>query len=73
MAPFALATRFDQAGAPQVGEVAGNPWLIGLKRALQVANADLAVAHEVQEAQAVLVGESGEKPGVQFHTDSYTP
>lgn len=67
MHPFALAAGFDEAGAAEVGEVAGNFGLVGLQGALEEADADFAVAHEVEEAQSVFVGEGGEELGVGFH------
>ena len=65
--PLALAARFDEAGAAQVSQVTGDFGLIGFECALEKADANLTFAHEVEEAEAVFVGEGREEQGVSFH------
>ena len=61
--PFAVAAGGDDAGFAQVGEVAGDLGL-GLPEDFdEVADADFAAVHEVEEAQAGGVGERGEEQG----------
>lgn len=62
--PLALAASLHEAGAAEVGEVAGDFGLIGVEGALQKTDADLALPHEMKEAEAVLVRERGEESGV---------
>ena len=65
--PFALAACFHQAGASQVSQVTRDFGLIGFESALEKADADFAFAHQVEEPEAVLVGQGGEEQGVIFH------
>jgi hypothetical protein len=59
--PLALATGAHQAGFAEVGEVAGD-FRLGLLEYLdEIADADLAIAHEVEQAEAGGIGEGGEK------------
>ena len=71
--PFALTARLHQASAPQIGEVAGNAGLIGFENALEVADADFAVAHEMQKPQTIFISQGREEEGARFHGTSYTP
>lgn len=58
--PLAFAACADDAGAAQVGEVAGNLGLALVENLNEVTDADFAVAHEIKQAQAGAVAERGE-------------
>ena len=58
--PFALASRCNESGASQIGEVAGNLWLAFAQDTGEVADADFAVCHQIQKAQAGFVRQSAE-------------
>jgi hypothetical protein len=61
--PLAFAAGFDDAGASQVGEVAGDFGLRLAEDLDEVADADLVAGHEVEQAEAGGVGERGEEAG----------
>src|SRR6185436_14903840 len=65
--PFALAARFDEAGATKVGEMARDARLVGLDGAVEEANADFAFAHEIEETKTIHVRESGKEEGSVIH------
>lgn len=45
--PFPIALDLDQAGMPELGEMAGNLWLVEPERAMQIADANLLLGQEV--------------------------
>lgn len=61
--PLAVAAGGDDACVAEVGEVAGDLGLALAEDFDEVADADLATVHEVEQAQADGVGESCEEAG----------
>jgi hypothetical protein len=77
--PLAFAASVDDACAAEVGEVAGDLGLGLLEDFDEVADADLAVIHEVEQTEAGGVGEGCEEEdriegfGGASHDFKYTP
>lgn len=61
--PLALAAGADDAGVAQIGEVAGDLGLALAEDLDELADADFAVVHEVEQAEASAVGEGREEAG----------
>jgi hypothetical protein len=59
--PLAFAACVDDAGVAEVGEVPGYLGLALLEDFDEVADADFAAVHEIEQAEAGWVGESGEE------------
>jgi len=59
--PLAFAAGGDDAGAAEVGEVARNLRLVGVEDGDEEADADLVVAHQVDEPQPGAVGQRPEE------------
>lgn len=55
--PFPLAARGDDSGAAQVSQVARNFRLAQAQNFDEIANADFAIRHEIEQAEARGVGE----------------
>lgn len=61
--PFALAAGGDDAGAAEVGQMAGDFGLALAEDRDEIADADFPAVDEVQEAEAGAIGERGKEPG----------
>lgn len=61
MLPETLATGRHQSAAAQVSQVARDLGLAGLQGLDEIADADLAFAHEIEQAQACTVSEGAEQ------------
>jgi hypothetical protein len=61
--PLAFAASFDEAGAAEICEVAGDFGLALAQDLDEVTYADLAAAHQVEEAEPGGVGKGGEEQG----------
>src|SRR5687767_953024 len=57
MHPFPVALDLGQAGPAQLGEVAGNLRLVEPEGAMEIANTNLLLGQQVQEAQPGGIGE----------------
>ena len=63
MHPLALAASSDDTGAAQISEMAGDLGLALAEDFDKVADADLALVHQVQQSQTSGIRESGEELG----------
>jgi hypothetical protein len=61
--PLPFPSSRDNAGAAQVGQVAGDFWLTLLEDLDEVTDADLAAVHQVEQAQAGAVRQRGKERG----------
>ena len=61
MHPFPIPPRFDQSGVSQLREMPRDLGLINRQGAVQVADADLALGEQVQQAQPGRVGQDLKK------------
>lgn len=75
--PFAMAMRLDQPCAAQVRKMTGDPWLIDVERAMEETDANLAFAHQVQEAKAIHIRQGGKEErgwiihGIHIRVDGF--
>lgn len=65
--PFSFAPRLHETRLPEIGQVAGDFRLIAPKHALQKANANFSVLHQVEEPQPGGVRQGGKKQGEIAH------
>ena len=59
--PQSFATRGYQSAAAKISQVAGDLWLAGLKSLHEKADANLSIAHEIEQTQARAIRQGSEK------------
>jgi hypothetical protein len=59
--PLPFPARGDDSGAAQVGEMARDLWLALAQNLDEIADADFATIHEIEQAQTSAIGQRGEE------------
>jgi aquaporin Z len=65
--PLPLAANIDNACPLKISKVPRDSRLIRFERSLEVANANFAIPHQVQQPQSILVGQRSEESDERFH------